>query len=306
MLISILVATVALFVIGVLALAVSAGPIILLHPQRCTPEGLRKSGKRAYPDDLSLPSEPFIVQTQDNLTLRGWIIPPCAVSGGNRAHRGTVIFLHGVGECKSQGLPLANLLFKNGYTTVLVDFRAHGESDGDICTYGYREKDDIRRIIDELELRVGIVQPLVLMGISMGAAIALQTAAIEPRIKGVIAEASFIDLKTAVLEYEYKTIRLRSRLLQTIILRRAERYANFSAEEVSPLSAVRKIGVPILFIHGTDDPRVPYKASESLFQHAAGPKELFVVQGAHHTDVWKVGGTEYEQRLLRFLEKISA
>ncbi|MGB9772764.1 MAG: alpha/beta hydrolase [Bacteroidota bacterium] len=298
MLISILVAAVALFVIGVLALAASAGPIILLRPQRCTPADLRNSGKCAYPDDFSLPSEPFSVQALDNLTLRGWIIP-------YRAPRGTVIFLHGVGECKSQGLPVANLLFQNGYTTVLVDSRAHGESDGDVCTYGYREKDDLRRIIDELEVRARIVQPLVLMGISMGAAIALQTAAIEPRINGVIAEASFINLKTAVLEYEYKTIRLRSKLLQTIIVRRAERYANFSAEEVCPLSAVRKITVPILFIHGTSDPRVSYKASELLFQHAAGPKELFLVQGAHHTDVWKVAGAEYEQRLLRFLEKVS-
>jgi pimeloyl-ACP methyl ester carboxylesterase len=63
-----------------------------------------------------------------------------------------------------------------GFDVVAFDSRAHGESDGDACTYGFYEKRDLVQLIDSLP-----AGPVVLIGVSLGAAVALQTAAIEPR-----------------------------------------------------------------------------------------------------------------------------
>jgi len=298
MLPAILAAAFLIFIVGIYTLISAMGPIILLRPQRSTPQELKRAGKDAYPEDYSLPYELLSTRTSDGLTLRGWLI-------SHNPNRGTVMYLHGVGDCKSQGLRVAKLLSDNGYQVVLMDSRAHGESDGDFCTYGYLERDDFRKVIDELERQGRMNGPLALMGISMGAAIALQTAALEPRVRGVISEASFVDLKTALLEYQYQYVRLRSRLLRWIVIRRAEQVGRFSVEEVSPVRAVKQIRVPLLFIHGLEDRRVAHEESEQLFANCECPKELFLVPGAHHTDVWKVVGKKYEEKLLGFLERLS-
>jgi fermentation-respiration switch protein FrsA (DUF1100 family) len=60
---------------------------------------------------------------------------------------------------------------------------------------------------------------------------------------------------------------------------------------------------PILFIHGTQDELVSVAYSKQLFEAAVGPKDLLLVQGANHNDVWEVGGTVYERKIIDFFER---
>ena len=75
------------------------------------------------------------------------------------------------------------------------DSRAHGESGGDACTYGFYEKKDLSRAIDRLG-----GGPVLAFGISLGAAVALQSAADDPRIARVVAVSAFSDLRTVAAE----------------------------------------------------------------------------------------------------------
>src|SRR5205807_320551 len=98
--------------------------------------------------------------------LKGWWF-----HAAGRA-RGTVVYLHGVADNRGSGLGIADHFLARGFDVGAYDSRAHGESEGLACTYGYYEKRDLSRVLELVE-----IQPIIVLGTSLGAAVAIQTAA---------------------------------------------------------------------------------------------------------------------------------
>lgn len=287
-----------LFLLSAGFVLLAVGPLILLQPLRRTAEWYRRSTDLLEPADAGLPQDNVHFQTHDGLSLSGWL-----VAQPKRA-RGTVLYLHGVGDCKTAGVPLAKLFFDNGYNVFLYDSRRHGDSGGSYCTYGYYEKFDVSTAINYLIERLGKkLGPVALFGTSMGAAIAIQAAAIDTRIKGVIAEASFTDLRTISVDYQRRIIKLPWHFLRNAAMARSQKFAKFKARDVSPLEDVTRLRIPILFIHGTSDSFINLDYSKMLYHKAREPRELYLVAGANHNDVWEVAGKSYEAKVLGFLNR---
>ena len=271
------------------------GPTMLLQPRRRTAEFYRALGQPLSPQDVQLPYEDINFTTREGFRLNGWLIRAKAPV------KGTIIYLHGVADCKIDGIRLAKLMYTNHYNILLYDSRRHGNSDGKFCTYGYYEKHDLISIIDYLvQLPHFHAGNIGLFGTSMGAAIALQAAAIDTRIAAVVAENSFSTLRTIFDDYQRRMIKLPFHYLRNIVIKRSELMANFKANDVSPLSAVMNIHIPTLFIYGTNDHLIDYKYSLMLYEHAGQPKQLFPIENASHNDAWKVAGATYETALLNF------
>jgi pimeloyl-ACP methyl ester carboxylesterase len=141
----------------------------------------------------SVPSTPFetvILNTSDNLKLEGWF---CKNSSGI----GTVILFHGHGSSKSSVIPEAEFFYSLGFNTLSFDFRAHGNSEGNITTIGYKEAEDVKLAYDYCKERGD--QNIVLWGRSLGAATitrAISKYRIAP--KKVILEMSFGSLQDAI------------------------------------------------------------------------------------------------------------
>ena len=206
----------------------------------------------------------------DGVGLQGWRGDAAGKS------RGTLIYLHGVADNRASGAGVVGRFQKRGFDVVAYDSRAHGESGGDACTYGYFEKEDLRRVLDTV--RPG---PVILVGSSLGAAVALQLAATDNRVSAVVAAECFSDLKTVVTERApfffspgviEKSIQL------------AEQQGRFQIESVSPAAAARTIKVPALVIHGADDSDTPPDHSRRIYSALAGPKQLMLVKGAGHNE----------------------
>ena len=282
-------ATIILFIVG---------PTMMLQPRRRGAEYYRALHQPVVPSDLHLAHEDFRLTAEDGITLEGWLIK------SNHHARGTVIYLHGVGDCKIDGLHFAKLLHDNNYNVVLYDSRRHGNSGGTYCTYGYYEKNDLIRVIDFVTSRPDLaVGSVGLFGTSMGAAVSLQAAALDKRIAAVVAENSFATLRTIFDEYQKRMIKLPFHYLRNIVIKRSERLARFKANEVSPLASVAAIHIPLLVIYGTHDRLINSKYSLMLFEKANMPKELYPVENASHTDTWEVAGEPYEQKLLEFFAR---
>ncbi|HEY4611801.1 MAG TPA: PhoPQ-activated protein PqaA family protein, partial [Bacteroidota bacterium] len=132
---------------------------------------------------------------------------------------------------------------------------------------------------------------------------AIQAAAIDPRIKAVVAEASFTDLRTISVDYQRRIVKLPWHFLRNFAMSRSQKIANFKARLVSPLEDVKRLTTPVLFIHGTNDEFIRVEYSKILFEDATGPKDLLLIEGANHNDVWEVGGTIYERKILDFFER---
>ena len=102
----------------------------------------------------------------DGIALRGWLC------GTPLTSRGTLVVLHGVADTRLSTAPIVERYLARGFDVIAYDSRAHGESGGDTCTYGFYEKRDLQRIVDALP-----AGPVVLIGNSLGAAVAIQGAA---------------------------------------------------------------------------------------------------------------------------------
>jgi alpha-beta hydrolase superfamily lysophospholipase len=207
----------------------------------------------------------------EGVVLRGWLFRTTA------PRRGTVVFLHGRNQNREASLQVASTLVERGYDVLAYDSRAHGESTGTYSTFGYYEKRDLSRAIDYL----GADEVLV-MGVSLGGAVALQAAAEDPRISGVIAISSFTSMQQIVrdqIPWVVPTAWVRG------TVRNAGEVAHVRVEDVDTVRAARRIHVPVLLLHGAEDRFAAPAHSRQIDAALAGPHELVLVEGAHHNDV---------------------
>lgn len=293
-----IVLTIALFLLTTTLVLLVVGPTLLLKPRRRNADFYRALGRPATPGEAGLKHEEIIVRTPDGIRLHCWFVR----SRGPAA--ATVVYLHGVADCKIDGIPLARFLSDNGYHVFLYDSRRHGESDGSFCTYGYYEKNDVVSVIDYVRSRPDLAASTVaLFGTSMGAAVAIQAAAIDPRIRAVVAENSFATLRSIFDDYQRRMIKLPFHYLRNLVIKRSELIARFRANDVSPLDAVRNLSIPLLVIAGERDALINAEYSRRIFAAAGEPKEFYPIPGASHSDTWAVGGTRYETTILGFLRR---
>jgi pimeloyl-ACP methyl ester carboxylesterase len=202
------------------------------------------------------------------VTLRGWQCTPAAPA------RATIVYLHGVADTRESAAGAIERFLPRGFRVIAFDSRAHGESDGDVCTYGFYEKDDLRRVIDTLP-----PGPVVLMGASLGAAVALQEAADDPRVTAVVAAETFSDLRTVATE-RAPFVFTSGSIDRAFAL--AEEQARFRVDEVSAVRAAARITAPVLLIHGAVDVDTPPAHSERVRGALRSPSELLLVPGTGH------------------------
>lgn len=209
-----------------------------------------------------------VTYTGAGVTLRGW------QGQGIGRRRGTVVYLHGIADTRASGTGVIERFLQRGFDVVAYDSRAHGESGGESTTYGFFEKEDLRRVLDSLD-----PGPIVLVGSSLGAAVALQVAALDRRISAVVAAEAFSDLRTVVTE-RAPFIFTPGLLARAIDL--AERRGKFEMDAVRPAAAARTIEAPVLLIHGAADTDTPPEHSQRVYDALPGRKHLILVPGAVH------------------------
>ncbi|HUE87873.1 MAG TPA: alpha/beta fold hydrolase [Vicinamibacterales bacterium] len=252
-------------VIAILATQIPVlGAAVLLHPSRRLASAMPESCRDATFAGVGV-------------ELKGWT---CAAS---TVRRGTVVYLHGVADSRGSAAGVIGRFVARGFDVVAYDSRAHGDSDGTVCTYGFLETRDLRAVLDTIE-----PGPIVLLGTSLGAAVALQHAAEDARVSTVVAAETFSDLRTVAAERApfFFTRALIARAFQI-----AERHGRFQIDAVSPVLAAAQITAPVLLIHGENDTDTSPDHSRRVFAALRGPKRLLIVPGAAHngslrSEVW--------------------
>jgi len=241
------------------------------------------------------------VRAEDGAILRAWVIVPAV---GNRD---AVILLHGQADNRAGMLGNAHMLLRHGYMVLLTDARAQGSSDGLTATYGAKEAGDLRRWFEWLR---STLAPHCIDGLgdSMGAAILLQSAAVEPRFCAIVAESSFSSFREASYDRIGQWFGAGPWLGRSVLrpaltfgfAYAALRYG-VDLERVSPASAVADTRIPILLIHGLADTNLPPRHSESI--EAGNPAVvLWEPVNAGHCGASTASPAEYEHRVLDWLE----
>jgi uncharacterized protein len=271
----------------------------VLHPANLNPERLVEA-EQVF-TRTSATKVDFAVRANDGVELRGWKVVPPSPNGD------WVLLFHGVSDNRTGDLGHAEFLLRHHYSVVMMDSRAHGQSGGDMATYGWKERYDAVAVTDALYSNEK-VRHLYALGVSMGAAIALQSAADEPRIAAVSAEDPFASLREVT--YDYAGLDVSPFLGKTLFrpasifaVRAVTRAGGFNPDDISPEKSVAQRPFPVLLICGTNDHRIPCRHAQAIYDAATGPKELWIVQGAGHASALGQAPAEYENRVVSFFEK---
>ncbi|HEV3316732.1 MAG TPA: alpha/beta fold hydrolase [Candidatus Angelobacter sp.] len=238
------------------------------------------------------------VSASDSAVLKGWYVRP-----SNFNHQ-TVVLLHGITDNREGVAGYAPIFLDRGYAVLLPDARAHGESGGEIATYGLKESDDLHRWISWLYLH-DTPQCVYGFGESYGAALMLQSLANETRYCAVAVEDSFSTAREMSFERVSGVLHLGNWFGKTLgrpMIAVAELYARerygIDLLAPSPLKAVTHSSVPVLLIHGTEDHTISPNHSIILAQASPEHTQLWLVPGAWHTGAWSVAHEEFESRVL--------
>jgi alpha-beta hydrolase superfamily lysophospholipase len=264
----------------------------LVHPQ-VRPFMPEDAGAPGNPGDLGIAFEDVSFTADDGVRLSGWLIPAA------RETRAAVVLMHGFTGHRLPELAAFVPWLHKRYHILQFDFRGHGDSDPGLVTFGAVERHDVAAAVRHLQERG--CGPIALMGVSMGAAIALVAAPDLP-VSAVVADAPFAHLHhpiaNRVREFGYPLPRIGARLIVLGAQLRARRRLP------SPIDTVARIAPRgLLLITGREDRLIGWRQAVELYEAAGEPKELHIVDGAGHAESWAYEAAEYEQRVLAFLER---
>ncbi len=245
-----------------------------IHPERCN------TGKN--PASFGLDYDNFTVYTRDNVYIRGWAID----ASGDDA---VFIIMHGYTSCKADErlLKLASLLVEDGYDVVMFDFRGHGESGGSFTSIGPLEVYDAEAVID-YTASMFPSEDIVLVGYSMGGAVAIVVGASDERVSAVVADSPYYTLSDVIPRWIEHTTPLPGAYGGLIGF-----YGSImtgQSLDFGPAN-VDSLDKPLIVFYGTEDPLLTLDEAKSIAGKSPCGK-LVVGDGAGHVEVYKVLGLE--------------
>ncbi len=251
------------------------------------------------PGAIGAPQEIVTIKSHDLIELSGWWV--------QGSHPTSVAILcHGYFLSKGELAPIAYMLWQQGFSSLLFDFRGHGKSDGAVCSFGYHERNDVLSAMEWVRKRNPDAR-IVLIGSSMGSVASALAWAENPEMAdALVLDSAYANLGKAVGGWW----RFIGGTWLSILFWPAARigvlFLGFNPFAIKVPEFLEQLrGRPMLFMHGTDDPVAPVKqAGKNL--HAMGPGvEAVWFDGCNHSEGrWEQPET-YRSALLRFLKKNS-
>ena len=196
--------------------------------------------------------------------------------------------------------------FALGHSAFIIDHRASGRSEGKVITFGINESRDARLWIDYITENIDSDAKIILTGISMGASTAMICAGEElPRnIVGVLADCGYTSAK-AIIKKVMTDMKLPADILYPFARLGARLFGKFDPDERSPLEAMEKCRLPIIFFHGDTDDYVPHSMSVENYNACTSEhKKLITVKNAGHGLCFVIDSEGYIKELCDFFAPV--
>lgn len=246
------------------------------------------------------PHEDVYITSFDGLKLHATWFPQ-----GDR--KKTVICFHGyTSQGKNDYIGLSGYYLKHGYSMLLIDERAHGESEGTYIGFGCLDRKDAVKWIDWVISECTEEVQIVLHGISMGGATVLMTSSLElpPQVKGVISDCGFTSPKEVFTHVLHTMYHMPATPMLNITDRMNRHLAGYGLDDCNAAREVRNAKVPILLIHGSGDTFVPVEMCHEIEKNCGGPVTKLIIEGAAHAESYYKDMPAYEEAMTTFLEGV--
>ncbi len=215
--------------------------------------------------------------------------------------KAAVVLLHCVRCSRTDMLPRAELLWRNGFAILLPDLQAHGESPGKAITFGYLESKDAVASVRYLRQRHPDL-PIGAVGVSLGGA-ALTLAAESIQVDALVLEAVYPTIEEAVANRIAIRLGLLSKILAPALLLQLGPRLGISPNDLRPVDHIASVSCPVLVAAGALDRHTTEVETRRLFAAAPTPKRLWVVPGAAHQDLLRFDPEGYASTVLAFLNE---
>ena len=247
--------------------------------------------------------EQVFIHSRDGLRLHALYLSADRPSGK------LVIFHHGFTSHAVDNAAHAKFFHEQGYEVLLLDLRAHGESEGKYVGFGILDRYDTLEWIRYAQQRFGNDVKIVLHGTSMGAATVLMALGLEEvqhTVSAVIADCAYTspaEVFSSVIQKDYHLPPAPIIGLASVYSQKA---AGYRLDAYSTLDALKDNRVPVLFVHGKEDKFVPTWMSQKNYDACPSEKRLLLVEGAGHGSSVFENLPLYEQTEKEFLQKALA
>ena len=251
---------------------------------------------------LKQPHKDVYIQSKDNLKLHATFFPQ-----GDK--KKVVIAFHGyTSQGMSDYIGLSDYYMKNGYSMLLPDARAHGQSEGEYVGFGCLDRWDALEWICWAIRECGNDVKILLHGTSMGGATVLMTSALKlpQQVKGVVSDCAFTSPKevfTHVLHNMYHLPAFPVIQLSNIV---NKRNAGYGMDECNAAREIKNTRIPVLIIHGDADTFVPVSMCHEIYNNCIAPKKKLIVKGASHAESYYKDTVAYEEALDVFTKGVMA
>lgn len=214
--------------------------------------------------------------------------------------RACALLMHGVRSDRTSMISRAAFLKEMGIASLLIDLQAHGETPGDEITFGIRESVDAENGVNYLRNVRGCGK-IVAIGQSLGGASALLGSG-PIQVDALVLESVYPTIEEAVqdrLEMRLGTV---GRLVAPLLYWQIPLRINASLSELKPITALGKVNVPVFIISGLNDEHTKAAETERMYEAANEKKQLWLVEGAVHEDLFSYNPNEYKAKISKFIE----
>lgn len=257
-------------------------------------------------EDFNLDTNEMMLETQDGLRVWAsevYVENPKAI----------IIYLSGILQPSvTYFYGHSKWMKDNGYASILLEVRGHGKSDGNTVCLGYEEVADVQAVVDYIKSQANYENvPIVLHGVSMGGAIAVNSFGQIPEIKGLIAMSSYSSFEDVVSDMmqNYHIPKILCEIEKPLVRACLSFVFGEKVNEMKPIEQIRRVGErPAFLIACADDVEVPALGTIRLSEQAPEHSETWIRDSWEHfiiqnCDFYNMEqDTEYCERILGFLE----
>lgn len=276
------------------AIFTASGGVVLLIAAWLIGGALVAPANRTVGDPpAEFPAATVRIESESGATLAGWhLVTPNSVA--------TAVLLHPIRGDRRSMLTRAQLFRDHGYSTLLLDLQAHGESSGKSITLGHLEKHDVLAAVRYIR-DTSPEQKIVIIGRSLGGA---STLFATPDVDAIVLESVYPTVSEAVHNRIQMRLGILHHVISPLLLVQLKPRLGVSPDQLRPIDQLPQLDCPVVIASGDCDKHTSIHETRRMFDAANPPKQLVIFEGAGHVDLLAHNPSKYENEIFEYVNKI--